>query len=118
LPASISPFFLEELADVLEVVPGHGVDFFAGAGKLLVVLGLEVLLLFLVAEDVLAAVVHQHVRELREAVVVLGLVRIGGVGVQRIRMDRLEGRHEIRVGFEEVVDLAEVAAFHEGTEPL
>ena len=65
----------EEFADIAEVVPGHGVELFARAGQLLVVLGLEVLLLFLVAEDVLAAVVHQHVGELREAVVVLRLVR-------------------------------------------
>jgi hypothetical protein len=109
---------LEELADVLEVIPGHGIELFAGAGQLLAVLRLEVLLLFVVADDVLAGEVHQHVGELREAVVVFRLVGIGRVGVQRIRMNRLEGRHELRIGFEQIVDLAEVAAFNEGAQPL
>ena len=45
---------LEEFADIPEVVPGHGVELFAGARQLLVVLGLEVLLLFFVADDILA----------------------------------------------------------------
>jgi hypothetical protein len=108
----------EELADILEVVPGHGIELFARAGQLLAVFGLEVLLLLLVADDVLAREVHQHVGELREAVVVLRLVRVGRIGVQRIRVNRHHRLLELRIGVQKIIDLPVIAALDEGAQPL
>jgi len=71
-----------------------------------------------VADNVLAGIIHQNVGELRKAIIVFRLVRVGGIGVQRIRMNRLEGCHEFRVGIQKIIDLAEIAAFDKCTEPL
>ncbi len=108
----------EELAHLLEHIPIDVVHLLGRAGQLLIVLRLEILLLFLVAEDVRAIVVDQNIRHLREAVVVLRLVRIGRIGLQRVRMHVRQRRLEVRVGVDQVVDLAVVAGLDEGAEPL
>ena len=67
----------EEFADVTEQIPINIVHFFACAGKFFVVFGLEILLLVVIAEDVLAGIAHEDVRELRKAIIVWCAVRIG-----------------------------------------
>ena len=73
-------------------------------------------MLVLVADDVSAIVVDQNIRHLREAVIVLGLVRIGRVGLQQVRVHVRQRCLEARVGVDQVVDLAVVAGLDEGAE--
>ena len=108
----------EELADFLERIPVDIVHLLGRAGQFLIVLCLEILLLFVVADDVLAIVVDQNVRHLREAVIVLRLVGIGRIGLQWRRMHVGQCRLEVRIGVDQIVDLAVVAALDEGAEPL
>ena len=121
----------EELAEVAHHVPVDVVHLLAGARERLAVPGLERGPLALVAEDVLAEVGDEHVRHLREAVVV-GLrmgepglrqlrrldVRIGGVGGDQGGMEVPEHRLELGVGGDEVVELHVVAALDVGPQPL
>ena len=71
-----------------------------------------------VAEQVLTVIDHQHVRHLREAVIVLRAVRIGGIGRHQVGMQVREHRLQARVGVDELVDLHVVAALDVGAQPL
>ncbi len=45
-------------------------------------------------------------------------MRIGGVGIQRIRVNLHERLLEVGIGVEQIIDLAEITALDEGAEPL
>ena len=108
----------EEFADIPELIPGDRVHLLGRAGQFVLVLRHEILLLRLVAENILAIVGDDEVRHLREAVELVGFVRIRRIGRFHRRVQILEHRLQGGIGIDILIDLEVVATLDEGAEPL
>ena len=109
---------LEELTEISVVTPSYFIHFLWRARQLVLVLFHKILLLGRVAEDVLAVVIDDEVRHLREAVELVGLVRIGRIRRLDRGMEVFEHLLQTGVRVDILVDIEIVTALDEGPEPL